>query len=80
LDKRFRGEGASNCIHAVCDVDTEGGYVQTGTAFGVPASLEALKHLEKWIVPTKEDLSPLYDRLGVPKNAERLALGKGKEG
>ncbi len=49
LDLRYRGGGASNCIHAVSDVDTEGGLLQTGTAFGEAASERVVRHLRRWI-------------------------------
>jgi hypothetical protein len=72
LDRRFRGKGASNCIHAVCDVDTDNGFVQTGSVHGIPASQAALEHLDRWVIPTKEDLGVLYERLRLPKEVERM--------
>ena len=73
LDRRFRGQGASNCIHAVCDVDADKGFLDTGTAYGNEASQEAVSHLERWMVPTKEDLAYLNERLAIPKEVEHMA-------
>jgi len=63
LDLRFRGAGASNCIHAVCDIDTENGLLATGTAFGEAASLMALRHLQRWIVDPQKTYSEIAERL-----------------
>jgi hypothetical protein len=53
LDGRFRPGTATNCFHAVSDiVDTP--LLDTGTAFGVPASAMVLQHLAPWVIdPTK---------------------------
>jgi hypothetical protein len=63
LDLRFRGAGASNCIHAVCDIDTENGLLATGTAFGEAASFMVLRHLEHWIVDPQKTYPKIADRL-----------------
>lgn len=66
LDRRWRGQGASNCIHALSDVDRDRGFLETDAAHGISASQLVLKHLERWIIPTKEDLHWLNERLGIP--------------
>jgi hypothetical protein len=67
LDTRFRSATAMNCIHAVCDIDTEGGLLPTGTAHGKEASLMVLTHLSRWIV----DNDKTHEWVG-----QRLELGK----
>ncbi len=74
LDRRFRGQGASNCIHAVADVDLDHGFIETGLAHGKAASEEVLKHLERRIEPTTEDLGVLFERLGVTQEIVRMPL------
>jgi hypothetical protein len=73
LDRRFRGQGASNCFHAISDLDTDNGLLDTGTSHGKEASQEVVNHLAKWMIPAKEDLEKLYDRLAIPKEVERIA-------
>jgi hypothetical protein len=63
LDRRFRGGEASNCIHAVSDLDVVQPLLLTGAAHGDASSLMVLQHLKKWIVPTKDDLGWLATRL-----------------
>ena len=67
MDRRFRGQGASNCIHAVTDVERDKGFLDTGTAHGIMAGQLVLSHFEPWVIPTREDLTWLTDRLGLPK-------------
>lgn len=63
LDLRFRGAGASNCIHAVSDIDTENGLLTTGTAFGEPASYMVLRHLQRWIIDPQKTYPEIVERL-----------------
>ena len=67
LDARFRPNSATNCIHAVCDIDTDKGLLETGTAHGNDASLMVLRHLSRWII----DYDGTHDWIG-----QRLDLGK----
>jgi hypothetical protein len=67
LDVRFRPDTAMNCIHAVSDIDTDNGLLETGTARGNDASLVVLKHLSRWIV----DYDGNHDWI-----AQKLDLGK----
>jgi len=65
LDTPFRPNGASNCIHAISDLDTENGLLNTGTARGVEASLMVLKHLQRWIIDPSETHEWVSRELGV---------------
>ena len=67
LDIRFRPNTAMNCVHAVCDIDTDNGLLATGTSQGKGASLMVLTHLSRWIV----DYDGTHDWIG-----QRLELGK----
>jgi hypothetical protein len=67
LDVRFRPDTAMNCIHAVCDIDTDNGLLATGTASGNDASYMALTHLSRWII----EYDGTNDWIG-----RRLDLGK----
>jgi len=67
LDLRFRPDTAMNCIHAVCDIDTDKGLLATGTAHGNDASHMVLTHLSRWII----DSNKTHEWIG-----QRLELGK----
>ena len=50
LDQHTRPLGiAINCMHAVSDIDTDQGYLMTGTAHGNEATRLVAKHLSHWI-------------------------------
>jgi hypothetical protein len=67
LDLRFRPNTAMNCVHAVCDIDTDKGLLATGTTSGNDASHLVLTHLSRWII----DYDGTHDWIG-----RRLELGK----
>lgn len=67
LDSRFRPKTAMNCIHAVCDIDTDNGLLPTGTSHGPNASILVLTHLSRWII----DVDERHEWIG-----QRLELGK----
>jgi hypothetical protein len=73
LDRRFRENGASNCIHAVSDLDTTQPPLATGTAFGNEASEMVLDHFRRYILPTKESTRWLVDQLKVKPNEIHIA-------
>jgi hypothetical protein len=53
LDRRFRPDGACNCFHAISDI-MGGPLLDTGTAFGAPASEMVMQHLTPLMIePTK---------------------------
>ena len=55
IDARFRPAAATNCIHAVADIDSDNGYLGVGTAHGAEASRMVVDHLSRWII--KPDLT-----------------------
>ncbi len=65
VDVRFRPDRASNCIHAVADLDREQGQLLTGAARGNEASQMVLKHLERWIVAPDDRGDWLVEQLGL---------------
>jgi hypothetical protein len=72
LDLRFRGAGATNCIHAVSDTDMENGFLATGTAFGEAASYLVLRHLQRWIVDPQKTYPEIAERLKLTENNVRF--------
>lgn len=49
IDRRFRPGAAVNCIHAISDI-APGPLLDTGTAFGVPATGLIRNHFSRWIL------------------------------
>lgn len=64
LDGGHRGNGASNCVHAVSDIVPEP-MLNTGTAHGNAASQMVLRHLSGFIEKEQGDYSWLIERLGL---------------
>jgi len=50
IDARFRGGIASNCIHAVSDLDIDNGLLHAGQGRGDAASYQVVQHLRRWII------------------------------
>lgn len=65
LDKKWRGKGATNCIHAVSDLDVTQPLLRTGLARGNEASEIVLSHFDPHILPSRESNRWLVDRLGL---------------
>jgi hypothetical protein len=65
LDAGFRPHAASNCIHAVSDIDQDNGLLDTGTADGEAASYLVVRHLERWIDDPGQKYDWVYDQLGL---------------
>ncbi|MFL5339676.1 MAG: hypothetical protein ACJ8F7_05865 [Gemmataceae bacterium] len=64
-DRRSRGQGAANCIHALSDLDVLQPPLETGTECGNDATLLVLTHFRKYIVPTDESMDWLTTRLNL---------------
>ena len=65
-DGAFRRQGeAVNCFHAVADIDTDRGLLQTGTAHGDAATEMVAQHLGRWIVDPERTHDWVADRLGL---------------
>jgi uncharacterized membrane protein YGL010W len=65
LDTPHRGNGASNCIHAVSDLDIRQGSLVTGLNYGNAAGLQVCEHLMPYITPARLDLNWLCARLNL---------------
>jgi len=65
LDVRFRPETAINCIHAVSDLDTDEGLLDTGAACGEVASRMVALHLRRWIIRPETTHAWVIKRLGL---------------
>jgi hypothetical protein len=50
VDVGFRPTEASNCLHAVCDIDADDGLLQTGLAYGEIGTDMVVRHLGRWII------------------------------
>jgi hypothetical protein len=70
-DLIVRPEKATNCIHAVSDIDTEKGLLVTVTSHGNDASMKVLSHLSRWIVDSNEKHEWLSERLELGKEIVR---------
>jgi hypothetical protein len=69
LDARFRPETAINCIHAVSDLDTDQGLLDTGAACGDEASRMVANHLRSWMVKPETTHAWVIKRLGLEDEA-----------
>ncbi len=65
LDQRFRPGIASNCIHAISDLDVANGLLNTGRGRGDAASSQVAEHLERWMVNPKKTHAWVASRLGL---------------
>jgi len=65
LDRRFRPGIASNCIHAVTDLDTENGLLHSGQGRGDAASRQVAQHLNRWIINPGQTHAWVASRLGL---------------
>jgi hypothetical protein len=65
LDRRFRPGTASNCIHAVSDLDIDNGILHTGPGRGDEASNMVAQHLNRWIIDPAQTHAWVASRLGL---------------
>jgi hypothetical protein len=65
VDRRFRPGTASNCIHAVADLDTDNGLLHSGQGRGDAASSQVAQHLERWVVNPGQTHTWVASRLGL---------------
>ena len=73
LDPRYRGKTASNCIHAVSDLDTTQPALETGTAHGNEASEMVVEHFRQYVIPSQESSDELIGRLKLTPTEIRFA-------
>jgi len=64
VDRRFRPGTASNCIHAVADLDTDNGLLHSGQGRGDAASRQVAQHLNRWTI-SAETHTWVASRLGL---------------
>jgi hypothetical protein len=63
VDATWRGKGASNCIHAIADLDPSQVALNTGAEFGPMASAMVVSHLEVHFLLSRASNRWLVDRL-----------------
>jgi hypothetical protein len=65
IDRRFRPGTASNCIHAVSDLDMDNGLLHSGQGRGDAASRQVAQHLSRWIIEPEKTHTWVAGRLGL---------------
>jgi hypothetical protein len=65
LDGAWRPDAASNCIHAVSDIDADAGYLSVDGAFGVEASADVVEHLSRWMIQPGRENASIDKKLGL---------------
>jgi hypothetical protein len=64
LDGELRPDRAFNCIHALTDLDTERGLLDTGADYGEDASYRVAYHFLRWMICPWIEHEWVYARLG----------------
>jgi hypothetical protein len=64
IDRRFRPGTASNCIHAVSDLDIDHGLLHSGQGRGDRASQQVAQHLKRWMIDPEQTHDWVASRLG----------------
>ena len=65
IDLRFRPGVASNCIHAVSDLDTDKALLDSRLRRGDDASRLVVQHLSRWIIERGQTHAWVVGRLGL---------------
>jgi hypothetical protein len=63
LDGAWRPDAASNCIHAVSDIDAGAGYLTVDGAYGVAASARVVEHLSHWMIQPGREHPSIREKL-----------------
>jgi hypothetical protein len=63
LDGAWRPDAASNCVHAVSDIDADDGYLTVDGAYGVAAHV--VEHLSRWMIQPGREHSSIHEKLGL---------------
>jgi ABC-type phosphate/phosphonate transport system substrate-binding protein len=80
LDGAWRPDAASNCIHAVSDVDADDGYLTVDGAYGAAASARVVEHFRRWMIQPSQELFSIQEKLGLSaKPITRVAYLHGAE-
>jgi hypothetical protein len=72
IDLRFRPGVASNCIHAVSDLDTDKGLLDSGLRRGDDASRLVVQHLSRWMIDRGQKHAWVAGRLGLKIDSASL--------
>jgi ABC-type phosphate/phosphonate transport system substrate-binding protein len=65
LDGALRPDAASNCIHAVSDIDADDGYLTVDGACGVAASARVVEDLSRWMIQPGREFPSIQEKLGL---------------
>jgi ABC-type phosphate/phosphonate transport system substrate-binding protein len=65
LDGAWRPDAASNCIHAVSDIDVDDGYLTVDGAFGSTASARVVEHFRGWLIQPGRERASIQEKLGL---------------
>jgi ABC-type phosphate/phosphonate transport system substrate-binding protein len=65
LDGAWRPDAASNCVHAVSDVDADDVYLTVDGAYGVAASARVVEHLSRWMIQPGLEYPSIHEKLGL---------------
>jgi ABC-type phosphate/phosphonate transport system substrate-binding protein len=65
LDGAWRPDAASNCIHAVSEIDADDGYLTVDGAYGVAASARVVEHLSRWLIQPGRERPSIHENLGL---------------
>ena len=71
VDFKLRPGPASNCIHAISDLDTDYGLLHFGNARGDVASHQIVQHLRRWIIDAGRVHPWVASQLGLNDHAIR---------
>jgi ABC-type phosphate/phosphonate transport system substrate-binding protein len=61
----WRPDTASNCIHAVSDIDADDGYLTVDGDYGVAASARVVAHLSRWMIQPGRAHPSIQETLGL---------------
>ncbi len=77
MDRRYRGELATNCIHAVTDFDHNSPSLDTGTAYGKAASEQVVDYFRPYLMSDASPTDWLVDQLGLRSREIQFESGLG---
>jgi hypothetical protein len=75
IDRRFRPGMASNCIHAVSDLDIDNGLLHSGQGRGDAASQQVAQHLKRWVIEPEQTHTWVAGRLGLKDAGGGTGIG-----
>jgi hypothetical protein len=62
IDRNYRPQ-ASNCIHALSDIDTDNGFLHVGPEWGEAASRDVANYLRRWVINPEKTYPWVSERL-----------------